>query len=130
MSNIPEQLKYTKDHEWIKIEEDIGIVGITDYAQNQLTDVVFVELPEIGKQVEKDKNLANVESVKSVSDVFSPVSGEVIEANEKLSDSPETINKDCYGEGWIAKIKIKDKAELDSLMSAEDYKKLTGSESH
>lgn len=123
MSKVPEELKYSKEHEWIKIHGDIATVGITDYAQEQLTDVVFVELPEKGKQVEKGKNLANVESVKSVSAIFAPLSGEVIEINEKLSDAPETINKSCYGEGWIAKIRIKDKAELDSLMSADEYEK-------
>jgi glycine cleavage system H protein len=124
MSNIPDELKYTKDHEWVKVEDDKAIVGITDYAQEQLTDVVFVELPDKGKEVEQGKNLANIESVKSVSDIISPLSVEVLEVNEKLMDAPETVNKDCYGEGWIAKVKIKDKSELDSLMSAEEYKKL------
>ena len=123
MSSIPEELKYTKDHEWVKIEGDIATVGITDYAQKQLTDVVFVDLPDIGKQVEKDKPMANIESVKSVSDVFSPLSGEVVEANGVLADAPESVNKDCYGEAWIVRIKIKDKSELDSLLSAEGYKK-------
>lgn len=123
MSKVPEELKYTKEHDWVKIQDNIATVGITDYAQEQLTDVVFVELPEKGKQVEKGNNLANVESVKSVSAIFAPLSGEVIEINEKLSDAPETINKSCYGEGWIAKIRIKDKAELDSLMSADEYEK-------
>ncbi len=128
MTNLPEELKYSKDHEWIKLDDEIATIGITEFAQNQLTDIVFVELPEKGKEVEKDKNLATVESVKSVSDVISPLSGEVIETNDKLSDAPETINSDCYGDGWIAKIKIKNKAELDSLLSAEDYKKSIESE--
>ncbi|MBD3164346.1 glycine cleavage system protein GcvH [Candidatus Woesearchaeota archaeon] len=123
MANIPTELKYSKDHEWVRVQEDTATVGITDHAQKQLTDIVFVELPEKGKQVEKGKNLANVESVKSVSDVFAPLSGEVTRVNEKLADSPETLNKDCYGEGWIAKIKLKDKSELHSLMSAEEYRK-------
>ena len=109
MSNIPDGLKYTKEHEWVKVNGDTATVGITDHAQDALTDIVFVELPDKGKEVEKGKNMCNVESVKSVSDVFSPVSGEVVEVNEKLKDNPETINQDCYGEGWIAKIKIKDK---------------------
>ena len=121
MSKTPDDLKYSKDHEWVKLDGDLATVGISDYAQEQLTDVVFVELPEIGKEVEKDKNMANVESVKSVSDIFSPVSGQVTEVNKKLSDAPETINSDCYGEGWIVKIKLKDNAEIDSLMSAKEY---------
>ena len=123
MTNLPEELKYTKEHEWIKVEEDIVTVGITDYAQGQLTDIVFVELPEKGKEAEKGKNLATIESVKSVSDIFVPLSGKIIEINKKLVDAPETINSDCYGDGWIAKIKIKDKSGLNSLMSAEEYKK-------
>ena len=123
MTNLPEKLKYTKEHEWIKVEEDIVTVGITDYAQGQLTDIVFVELPEKGKEAEKGKNLATIESVKSVTDIFVPLSGKIIEINEKLVDAPETINSDCYGEGWIVKIKIKDKSGLNSLMSAEEYKK-------
>jgi glycine cleavage system H protein len=124
MTNLPEELKYSKDHEWLRLEDDFAIVGITDHAQNQLTDIVFVELPEIGKDVEKDGSLATVESVKSVSDVFSPVSGTVVEINQNLVDSPETINNDCYGAGWIAKIKIKEKSEIESLLSADEYKKL------
>ena len=123
--NLPEELKYSKDHEWIKVEDGIATIGVTDYAQKELTDVVFVELPEKGKEIEKNKNLATVESVKSVSDIVSPISGEVIEVNEELSNAPETINSDCYGKGWIAKIKIKDKEEINSLMCAEDYKKST-----
>ena len=123
MTNLPEELKYSKDHEWIKVEGDTAKIGITNYAQNQLTDVVFVELPQKGKEIEKGSNLATVESVKSISDVISPLSGEIVETNDKLQDAPETINQDCYGDGWIAKMNIKDRSELDSLMSAEDYKK-------
>jgi glycine cleavage system H protein len=123
MTNIPEKLMYTKEHEWIKIEGDVAIVGISDFAQAELTDVVFVELPKLNSEVEKGKTLATVESVKSVSDVFCPVSGQIVKINDKLTDAPETINKDCYGEGWIAKIKIKDKTQLNSLMSADAYKK-------
>lgn len=121
---VPETLKYTKDHEWVKIENDIAIVGITDFAQQQLTDIVYIELPEKGKVVEQSEQLAVIESVKSVSDVFAPISGEVIEVNEKLNNNPEKINQDPYGEGWIAKIKIKDREEVKQLMSAEEYKKL------
>lgn len=119
----PKDLKYSKEHEWIKVEGNIATVGVTDFAQHQLTDIVFVELPEKGKKAEQGKQLAVIESVKSVSDVFSPVSGEVIEVNEKLQDNPDIINKDPYGEGWIAKIKIADNKELNNLMPAGDYEK-------
>lgn len=125
----PSDLKYSKEHEWLKLEGDIAIVGVTDFAQKQLTDIVFVELPEKGKKVEQNKQMAVIESVKSVSDVFSPVSGEIVEINEKLKDNPNIINKDPYGEGWIAKIKIKNMDELNNLMLAEDYEKFT-KESH
>ena len=121
----PTELKYSKDHEWIKEYGENIIIGITDFAQKQLTDIVFVELPDKGKQVEKDKQMAVVESVKSVSDVFAPVSGEIIEVNDKLVDSPETINNDPYNEGWFVKIKVSDKSQLDGLMSAEQYEELT-----
>jgi glycine cleavage system H protein len=117
----PKELYYTKEHEWIKVENEIGTVGITDFAQNSLTDIVFVELPEKGKEVKQFKPLAVLESVKSVSDVYSPVSGEVIEVNEKLNENPEKINESPFQEGWIAKIKIKNKDELKNLMSAEQY---------
>lgn len=117
----PKDLKYTKQHEWIKIEEGTGKVGITHYAQEMLTDIVFVELPEKGKQVEQSKQLCVLESVKSVSDVFAPVSGEVVEVNTVLSDSPEKINSSPFEEGWIAKIKLKDEKELENLMTAEEY---------
>lgn len=120
----PSELRYSKDHEWIKLEGDMAIIGITDFAQSQLTDIVFIELPEVGKKVEQHKQIAVIESVKSVSDVFSPMSGEVVEVNSKLSDNPEIINKDPYGEGWIAKIKINNKSELDSLLTADKYSKL------
>ena len=120
--NTPEELKYSKTHQWIKIDGDIGIVGITDYAQVQLTDIVFVDLPEVGGAIKKDERIASVESVKSVSDVFCPVSGEITEINEKLLDNPELINNDCYKEGWIAKIKLTAPEEINNLLSAEDYK--------
>jgi len=121
----PAELKYSKEHEWVKVEGDIGVIGVTDFAQKQLTDIVFVELPGKGKKVEAGKQMAVIESVKSVSDVFSPVRGEVIEVNEKLKDNPDVINKDPYGEGWIVKVKIESKDELNDLMSAEDYGKFT-----
>ena len=121
LSENPSDAKYTKDHEWIKAKGDIGTVGITDYAQHSLTDIVFVELPEKAKKVEQKKSAAIVESVKSVSDVFAPVSGEIVEGNQKLSDSPQLVNKDPYGEGWIFKMKIGNKKELDSLMDKKQY---------
>ena len=124
----PSDLKYGKEHEWVKLEGDIAIIGVTDFAQKQLTDIVFVELPEKGKKVEQNKQMAVIESVKSVSDIFSPLTGEVIEVNEKLKDAPDIINKDPYGEGWIAKVKIANKDELNSLMSAEDYESFTKEE--
>lgn len=126
----PIELKYSKEHEWVKIEGDTAIVGVTDFAQKQLTDIVFVELPEKEKKVEAGKPMAVIESVKSVSDVFSPVTGEIIEVNESLTDNPDIINKDPYGEGWIAKIKITGNSELNGLMSAEDYGKFTAAEKH
>lgn len=125
----PIDRKYTKEHEWIKIDGDIATVGITDYAQDQLTDIVFVELPVVGRQIEQNGNLCVVESVKSVSDVFSPISGEIVEVNKALENSPELINNDPFEGGWIAKLKIKNEAELDQLMTTEEYNKyLTGIE--
>ena len=124
----PKDLKYTKEHEWIKVENDIGTVGITDFAQDALTDVVFVELPKIGKKVEKFKTAATIESVKSVSDIFAPVSGEIAEVNQQLVEHPEFVNKEPYGNGWIFKIKITDKNELDNLMSSEEYEKIAKEE--
>ncbi len=123
IGKIPDDLRYTKEHEWIVAEGNNGTVGITDYAQHALTDAVFVELPEIGKKVAQSKTLCTIESVKSVSDILSPASGEVIEANNELKDKPENINNDPYGKGWIAKIRISNKDELNSLMGAEQYKK-------
>ena len=120
MAENPSDLKYSKEHEWLKTERDVGIVGITDFAQHQLTDIVFVDLPEKGKKVEQGKPMAVIESVKSVSDVFSPVTGEVIEVNEKLRDNPEFINKDPYGAGWLVKIKVE--SSEDSLLSAGKFR--------
>ncbi len=120
---IPKELKYAKTHEWIRVEKEMGTVGITDYAQEQLTDVVFVELPQIGKVVSKGEAVAVVESVKSVSDIYAPVSGEVLEVNKELENKPGLINEEPYGKGWIFKIKIKNPKELDFLLSAEEYEK-------
>ena len=119
----PIDRKYTKEHEWIKIGGDIAIIGITDFAQDQLTDVVFVELPEVGKQIEQNGNLCVVESVKSVSDIFSPISGEIVEVNKTLENSPELVNNEPFEGGWIAKLKVKNEAELDQLMTTEEYNK-------
>jgi glycine cleavage system H protein len=114
---------YTKDHEWIKVEGEKATVGITDFAQKQLGDVVYVELPEVGTELEFHQSIGVIESVKAVSDIYSPVSGEVIELNEKLNDSPELVNQDPHGKGWIIRVKIKDEAELQKLMSADEYEK-------
>ena len=125
MSEIPEGLIYTKEHEWIKVEGNDITVGITDYAQNALTDVVWVELPELGVSVKSMDSFANVESVKSVSEIYAPVSGEVTEINEDLEDAPETINTDPYGEGWICKMRMDNPEELDVLLDAAAYKSMT-----
>lgn len=117
----PSDLKYTESHEWVRIEGNKGTVGITDHAQEQLGDIVFVELPEIGTQVNKGDVLGSIESVKSVSDVYSPVFGTVVETNEKLLDNPELVNQDPYGKGWIAVIEITDTDSLSELLTAEEY---------
>jgi len=126
MSIVVPDLKYTKDHEWVKVDGKLAQVGITDHAQTELTEIVFVELPAAGKEVSKGDVLGNVESVKTVSEVFAPVSGVVKEANGKLLDSPEFLNKDPYGQGWIATIEMSNPSEASSLLSADDYKKLLG----
>jgi glycine cleavage system H protein len=129
-SNPTDRL-YSRDHEWVKDNGDgTTIIGITDHAQEMLTDIVFVELPEIGKKVAKSEPVAVVESVKSVSDVYSPVSGEVIDVNSKLEDTPELINSDAFGEGWIVKIRLSDVSELKSLLNAADYEKFVKEEKH
>jgi glycine cleavage system H protein len=119
-------LRYTKDHEWVKVEGNVARVGITDHAQAELTEIVFVELPSIGKDVAKAAVLGNVESVKTVSEVFSPVGGTVKEKNDKLVDSPELLNKDPYGQGWIAAVEMSNPDDLSELMSADEYRKLLG----
>ena len=122
--NFPEKLKYTKDHEWIRIEGSTGFIGITDYAQGELGDIVFVELPAAGKKVEFGQVFGTVEAVKAVSDLYSPVTGEVVEVNKKIHDSPELVNKDPYEQGWMIKVKVEKPAELDALLDVEAYKKL------
>lgn len=120
--NIPSELKYTKDHEWIRIEGDTATVGITDYAQGELGDIVYIEIETEGESLGKEEVFGTVEAVKTVSDLFMPVGGEVIEVNSALSDAPETVNQDPYGAGWMVKIKLSDPSELEDLLSAADYK--------
>ena len=122
--NLPAELKYTKEHEWIRVEGDEAFVGITDYAQGQLGDIVFVECETVGDELAAGDTFGTVEAVKTVSDLYLPVAGEVLEFNEALEDAPELVNKEPYGEGWIVKIRIADKAQLDSLLDAEGYKAL------
>lgn len=124
--NIPSELKYTKDHEWIKIDGDTATVGITDFAQSELGDIVYVDVDTLDDTVEQDEVFGTVEAVKTVSDLFMPLTGEVIEFNEALEDSPESVNKDPYGDGWMIKIKLSDTGQIDSLLDAEAYKELVG----
>jgi len=113
---------YTKEHEWVNLEDNIGTVGITDYAQNALGDITYVELPQQDQEVEQFEQFVSVESVKAASDIFCPMSGRIIEVNDRLEENPALINKDCFGKGWIAKIELKDLDEASNLMSAEDYR--------
>ena len=126
----PADFKYTKEHEWVKIDSGFAVVGITDFAQHQLTDIVFVELPKLGKEVLQGKNLTVVESVKSVSDVFAPVSGTVTEVNRELEGNPALVNLDAFGKGWIVKLKPKDLNELNNLLTAEQYEQYVASVHH
>jgi len=125
----PEDSRYAKSHEYVHVEGDVGTVGITDYAQKELGDVVFVELPQVGSQLEAADEFGNIESVKAVSELFSPVSGEVVEINEKLADKPELVNTDPYGDGWMIKIRLSDPSEMDGLMTADDYEDYVQAES-
>ncbi|MCG2715765.1 MAG: glycine cleavage system protein GcvH [Candidatus Marinimicrobia bacterium] len=122
--NVPGNLKYTNDHEWALVDGDVATIGVTEYAAGELGDVVYVELPSIGDTALKGDSIGTIEAVKTVADIYSPVSGEVVEVNEALADTSELVNKDPYGEGWIVKIKLSDPSELDDLLSPEDYKKL------
>lgn len=124
--NIPGDLKYTKDHEWCKVEGDTMTIGITDFAQSELGDIVFVEVETEGEKLDKEEVFGTIEAVKTVSDLFMPISGEVIEFNEELESSPEVVNSDPYGEGWMIKVKITDQSDLDDLLDAEAYKDLIG----
>ena len=123
---IPDDLKYSKEHEWVKIQGDIAIVGITDYAQGELGDIVFIELPGVGTGVEFMKSFGTIEAVKAVSDLFSPVAGEVTEVNKSLEDDAGIINSDPYGDGWIIKVKLSDTSQLEQLLDANSYKELIG----
>ena len=124
--NIPAELKYTKDHEWIKVDGDIITVGITDFAQSELGDIVYVEVETVDESLDVDEVFGTVEAVKTVSDLFLPVSGEIIEFNDSLEDEPEKVNSDPYGDGWMIKVKCSDLSQLDNLLSAEAYKKIIG----
>jgi len=130
MSNVPSDLKYTREHEWAKVEGDRVRIGITDFAQEQLGDVVFVELPKVGARTTGMQTFGVVESVKAVSDLFAPVSGEVVEINADLAKKPETVNTDPYGQGWMLVIKLSDVKELDNLLSAQDYTALIAAAGH
>ena len=129
MANVPENLHYSKDHEWVRVEGDTAVIGITDHAQEQLGDVVYVELPKAGESFAANESFGSVESVKAVSEVFTPVSGAVTDANASLNDEPEKVNKDPYGEGWMIKIKMSDPNEVDSLLAAAEYEDFTKAES-
>ena len=122
--NIPENLKYTKDHEWLKVEDNIATIGITEFAQGELGDIVFVEVDTEGESLDMEEVFGTIEAVKTVSDLFMPITGEVTEFNETLEDEPELINSSPYDKGWIVKVEISDLSELDNLLSAEEYKNL------
>jgi|TARA_B110000438_G_scaffold30960_1_gene30422 glycine cleavage system H protein len=123
---IKSELKYTKDHEWVKVEGNQAIIGITDYAQGELGDIVYVEVEALGENLQKEEIFGSVEAVKTVSDLFLPVSGKIIELNEELEDKPELINEDPYGKGWIIKMEIENSSELDELLNSDSYKELIG----
>ena len=127
MANVPEGLYYSKDHEWLRVEGETGTVGITDHAQNSLGDVVYVELPKTGESFAAHDTFGSVESVKAVSELFLPVAGEVTEVNESLTDEPEKVNNDPYGEGWMLRVRLSNRGEVDSLLSAAEYEDYIGS---
>ena len=124
--NVPANLKYTKDHEWVKVEGDVAVIGITDFAQHELGDIVYVEIETVGETLDKEEVFGSVEAVKTVSDLFMPISGEVLELNENLDGNPELVNTDPYNEGWMVKVKISDASELEGLLDSEAYKALIG----
>jgi len=125
----PENLRYTKEHEWVRVDGDLGVIGITDHAQHELGDIVYVDLPKVGASVELGKSLGSVESVKAVSDIYSPVSGEVVEVNEALGQSPEKLNQDPHGAAWLVKVRLSAPDQLKTLLSAADYQAYVGAES-
>lgn len=122
--NVPENLLYTKDHEWVRVEGNTGIIGVTDFAQGELGDVVFIEIETVGEKLAKEEVFGTIEAVKTVSDLFMPVAGEILELNPALEETPDVVNKDPYGKGWMVKISITDPAELKTLLSADSYKAL------
>jgi len=124
--NIPSELKYTKDHEWVRIEGDIATIGITDFAQGELGDIVYVEVETVDETLDSEEIFGTVEAVKTVSDLFLPMAGEIIEFNESLEDEPEKVNSDPYGDGWMIKLKCSDLSQVDNLLSSDDYKELIG----
>jgi glycine cleavage system H protein len=126
--NIPQELRYTKEHEWVLLDDGVAIVGVTDFAQTELGDIVYVELPAVGTQLSAMEAFGNVESVKSVSDLFCPVAGVVADINTRLGDSPELLNSDPYGEGWLVRLEPKDVSEIDALLTAEEYADYIGAE--
>ena len=130
MANFPSDLKYAKTHEWLKIDGDIVTIGITDFAQGELSDIVYVEITAVGKTIKRGEPIGTIEAVKAVSDLYSPISGQVIAANESLKDSPANVNKDPYGEGWMAKIKITDPSELSNLLDSAAYAELARKSAH
>jgi glycine cleavage system H protein len=126
--DIPQGLKYSKEHEWVSCEESVATVGVTDHAQDQLGEIVYIELPAVGDKISKDDPFGVIESVKAVSDIFAPVTGTVVEINEDLPESPETVNEDPYGDGWLIKVRMSDPADLDDLMDNEEYAELVAQE--
>ena len=129
MANVPEDLHYSKDHEWVRVDRDQAIIGITDYAQNSLGDVVYVELPKAGEEFAANEPFGSVESVKAVSEVFTPIAGTVVTINEALADDPENVNSDPYGQGWMVRVKMSNPGEVDSLLTAAEYEDFTKAES-
>jgi len=128
MANVPDNLHYSKDHEWVRVESGVAVIGITDHAQEQLGDVVYVELPKPGETFSANESFGSVESVKAVSEIFTPVSGEIAEVNGSLTDEPEKVNKDPYGAGWMIKVKMSSPGEVDSLLTAAEYEDFTKAE--
>jgi glycine cleavage system H protein len=121
MTNIPENLRYSKDHEWVEVDGDVAIIGITDYAQHSLGDVVYIDMPRVGDKLGPHEAFGSVESVKAVSEIFTPVAGEIVEVNDPLNDSPEDVNKDPYKAGWMVKVKMNNPGDADAMLSAEEY---------